>query len=200
MEKKMDIILSTRNPTKASQIQALFEGTAVRVLTLDDTGITGEAVEDGTTLAANSYKKALFANEQTGGWAMADDTGLFINALNGEPGVYAARWAGEGAATADITAYCLKRLEGQKDRSATFKTVVAVVSPQGVAEYFVGEVEGDILESPREPAQPKMPYSPLFVPKGYDRAWCEMTVEEENEISHRGIAFRKARDFLLSRR
>jgi XTP/dITP diphosphohydrolase len=199
MEKNMDIVLSTRNPTKASQIKALFEGTAIRVLTLDDAGIGGEAVENGETLEENSFKKARFVQDHAPGmWSMADDTGLFIKALKGEPGVYAARWAGEGAATADITAYCLKRLEGVADRSATFKTVVAVVAPDLSERFFVGEVGGRILDLARGPAQPKMPYSPLFVPNGYDKCWSEMTVEEENRISHRGIAFTKAKEALLA--
>jgi XTP/dITP diphosphohydrolase len=194
----MKIILSTRNPSKAEQIQALFKGAPVTVLTLAEAGIEGEGIEDGATLQENAFKKALFAWEQLSEktWTMADDTGLFIDALDGQPGVKAARWAGESATTDEITQYTLKRLEGVTDRSATFETVVVVIAPSGDQYFFSGAVRGKLAEAPRTKPQPKMPYSPLFVPEGYTKAWAEMTVEEENAVSHRGIAFRKVRAFL----
>jgi len=193
----MTIILSTRNPTKAVQIQAIFADSPISILTLADAHIEGEGIEDGTTLEANAFKKALFAQEKSGLWGMADDTGLFINALQGKPGVYAARWAGETATTDEITLYTLKQLEGVTDRSAIFETVVAVVSPEGKEYFFSGKVHGKLLKAPRTKPQPHMPYSPLFVPDGSDKVWAEMTVEVENSLSHRGIAFRQARDFLI---
>ncbi len=196
----MKIILSTRNPSKLEQIQGLFLGSPIKVLSLDDVRITGEAVEDGITLAENAFKKAHFAYVQSGSkeWAMADDTGLHIGALNGAPGVRAARWAGETATTDEITQFTLKQLEGKLDRSAVFETVVAVIAPNGEHHFFNGEVHGTLLEAPRVRPQPKMPYSPIFVPDGENRVWAEMTVEQENSISHRGKAFRKARAFLES--
>jgi XTP/dITP diphosphohydrolase len=127
---------------------------------------------------------------------MADDTGLFIDALNGAPGIKAARWAGEAATTEEITRHTLKALENASNRSATFETVVAMVSPDGKHNFFSGKVRGIILEAPRVPAQPKMPYSPIFVPDGENLVWAEMSVEYENSISHRGKAFRQAREFL----
>lgn len=192
----MVIILSTRNPSKTEQIKAIFNGAPVRVLTLTEAHIDGEAVEDGHTLEENALKKALFAH-RFGKWSMADDTGLFIAALGGKPGIHAARWAGD-VSTDEITAHTLKALAGVKDRRATFKTVVALVSPSGIPSCFVGEVEGQLLEAPRVRPQPKMPYSPLFVPDGSDKVWAEMTTEEENAISHRGKAFHQARDWILS--
>jgi XTP/dITP diphosphohydrolase len=195
MEKSMNIILSTRNPSKAEQIKAVFAGVPISVLTLSDAGIEGEAVEDGSTLEENAIKKALFAH-RLGEWSMADDTGLFIDALDGKPGIHAARWAGD-ASTDEITAYTLKQLEGVEDRSATFKTVVALVSPGGEQRFFVGEVRGELLDAPRVKPQPKMPYSPLFIPEGSDKVWAEMTTEEENAISHRGKAFHLTGEYLL---
>lgn len=192
----MNIVLSTRNPSKAEQIKAVFVGVPISVLSLTDVGIEGEAVEDGATLEENAMKKALFAH-RPGEWSMADDTGLFIDALDGKPGVYAARWAGETASTDEITQHTLRQLEGVQDRSASFKTVVALVSPEGELKFFTGEVRGKLLEAPRVPPQPKMPYSPLFVPEGSDKVWAEMTTEEENTISHRGKAFRLTREHLL---
>lgn len=192
----MNIIFSTRNPSKANQIDVLFRGSGMRVRTLEEAGIEGEAVEDGTTLEENASKKACYAHERADGlWAMADDTGIFITALNGEPGIHAARWAGD-VPTDEITRYCLKRMEGATDRSAVFRTVVVLVSPKGEAHTFTGEVHGTMLTEPRVPPQPKMPYSPLFVPDGETLCWAEMDTEYENAISHRGIAFRQVREFL----
>lgn len=192
----MKIILSTRNPSKAEQIRAVFHGAPISVLSLDDAGIEGEGIEDGTTLAENALKKALFAHQHSGSWAMADDTGLFIDALGGEPGIKAARWAGETATTNEITTHTLRVLEGATERGARFETVVAIVTPDGAQHFFSGEVRGTLLDTPRVRPQPKMPYSPLFIPEGSNLVWAEMTVEAENEISHRGKAFRQARAFL----
>ncbi len=163
---------------------------------MSEAGVEGEGIEDGSTLGANALKKALFVHQTKKTWVMADDTGFFINALLGEPGIKAARWAGEDATTEEITAHTLKQLEGLADRSAIFETVVALVDPEGGQYFFNGTVTGRLLEAPRTKPQPKMPYSPIFVPDGAERVWAEMTVEEENAISHRGKAFRATREFL----
>ncbi len=130
---------------------------------------------------------------------MADDTGLFISALNGEPGIHAARWAGDTASTEEITRYCLKRLDGIVDRQATMETVVALISPEGEEYFFTGKIDGCLLDAQRTEPQPKMPYSGLFMPLGTDKVWAEMTIEEENAISHRGQAFRQVVAFLEDR-
>jgi len=194
----MDIILSTTNPSKAEQIKAMFKNPAISVQTIAEAGIEGEAVEDGETLQENALKKARFAHEHNAGksWTMADDTGIFINALNGEPGIKSARWAGENKKTEEITAYCLEKMKNQNDRSAYFETVVALINPEGKEYFFTGKVNGRLREKPSEKIQPKMPYSPLFMPDGSDKTWSEMTIEEENAVSHRGKAFRQVVEFL----
>mgnify|MGYP001602947303 CR=1 FL=1 len=197
----MKIILSTTNPSKVEQIRAMFKNPRVEIFTLQEAGILGEAIEDGETLEENALKKARFAhnhlkNEDKTSWTMADDTGIFIDTLNGEPGVKSARWAGENVAREEITEYCLKRMENVKDRSATFKTVAVLVSPEGKEYVFYGEVKGSMLNYAKVKAQPKMPYSPLFMPEGTNKVLAEMTVEEENKISHRGRAFKEVVDFL----
>jgi XTP/dITP diphosphohydrolase len=194
----MHIILATRNPSKADQIIAIFAGLPVTIQTLAEAGIEGEAVEDGVTLQENALKKARYAH-RLGLWSMADDTGLFIKALNGRPGIHAARWAGETATTDEITQYTLNQLAGAVDRTATFKTVAALVTPAGEAVLFSGEVQGKLLDVPRTRPQPKMPYSPLFIPDGSDRVWAEMTTEEENAISHRGKVFRQVYQYLFEK-
>ena len=193
----MNIILSTRNPSKVDQIKPLFNNLTITVLTLDEVGIEGDTVEDGLTLEENATKKVMFVQERLKepAWVMADDTGLFIPALGGAPGIHAARWAGD-VSTEEITQYTLDQLEGKTDRSARFETVAVVGSPEGKLFSFSGEVWGTLAESPKVKSQPKMPYSPLFSPNGMNKVWAEMTVEEENAVSHRGKAFRQVVAFL----
>src|SRR4051812_25378542 len=168
---KTQVILSTRNETKAEQIKAIFAGSPVRILTLDEAGISGEAIENGKTLEENAYKKALYAHgmSKIASWTMADDTGFFIDALNGEPGIKAARWAGD-VSTEEIMLKLLDRLAGTKNRRAYFETAVVLVIPDGSSTFtFSGRVHGTILEAPRCPLQPKMPYSAIFVPDGTNK-------------------------------
>jgi len=196
----MNIVLSTNNPSKAEQIKAVFDGSTISVLTLAEAGIQGRGIEDGDTLEHNAMKKALFAHEQRPDlWSMADDTGIFIDALNGKPGVHTAdwpSWRGKNKEITEITQWILEQLKNVKDRSATFKTVVAIVSPKGKQYFFEGEVHGHILETPRPKTQPNMPYASIFIPDESTKVWAEMTLPEENAISHRGKAFKKAREFL----
>lgn len=193
----MKVVLSTRNPSKAKQIKAMFADLPISILTLAEAGIDGEGIEDGATLQENAFKKAMFVHQlDSSVWVMSDDTGIFINALGGAPGVNSARWAGENLATEQITQYTLKQLEGASDRSATFKTVIAIISPEGNQYFFDGEVGGKILKAPRTKPHPKMPYSSIFVPEGCEKVWAQMSVDEENEISHRSKAFMQAKKFL----
>lgn len=192
----MDIILSTRNPSKAKQIRAIFESLPLKVLTLDEAGIAGQGFEDGETLEHNGLKKALYAWEHSGHkWCMSDDTGLFIEALGGFPGVHAADWLGE-ATTEEIMCGILKKMEGIENRAAIFRTVATLVAPDGTVRTFEGEVHGRLLAEPGAQAQKNMPYSPLFVVDGKDVPWAQMSVEEENAVSHRGKAFRLVREYL----
>jgi len=195
----MDLILATRNARKVEEIAGVFVNSNVRLLTLADAGIRGEAIEDSNTLEQNAFNKSWFAYEQSGRdkWVAADDTGLFITALNGEPGVRSARWAGEGASTEEAMRYCLARMNGIVYREAVFRTVVFAISPSGrIQDTFIGEIRGHLLCTPRVAPRPKMPYSALFVPEGHDRALAEMTIAEENAISHRGMAFLRLMAFL----
>lgn len=193
-----NIILSTRNKVKAAQIKTLLGDVPVSILTLEEAGVEGEGIEDGATIEENATKKALYAWEQTKGWCMADDSGIFIDALGGAPGVISARWAGEGRSTEEIMQYTLKKLEGvsPERRTATFRCCAVVVSPAKEIMTFIGESPGSILLEPRVPPQSQMPYSSIFLPDGSDRTAAEMTHEESNTISHRGKAFRQVCNFL----
>ena len=199
----MDIIqaaLATNNPTKLDQILPILDPKRFILFTAKEMGVEGKAVEDGKTLLENGIKKVRYVYDRLTEkiWVIADDTGLFIDALGGLPGVDTAVWAGEDVSEEVTMNYCLKQMEGIKNRRATFRTVAVLMSPLGDIYSFEGEARGVILEVPRSKPQPKMPYSPIFVPDDGDgRSWAEMGVEEENSISHRGKAFRQARDFLV---
>src|SRR3989338_2967787 len=193
----MQIIVSTRNRSKAQQIKNIFERLPISLFTLDDVGIEGSAVEDGATLAENALKKARYAWERSKQWSVADDTGIFIDALDGAPGVHSARWAGN-ISTEEIMRFTLEQLRDVPEgkRGAMFRTVAALVSPEGVEHIFEGVVSGIILQEPRTKCLPDMPYSAIFVPDGRKTTWAEMTHEERNQKTHRGEAFRKVCEFL----
>lgn len=194
----MHIILSTRNSKKAYQIRTLFAGLPFAILTLDEAGISGKAEESGATLEKNALEKATYAWERTHMWSMADDSGIFIDALGGKPGVRSARWVEKDVTTKGIMLHTLEMLKGvpMKRRGATFKTVAALIAPSGEKKVFKGELRGVILLEPKVPCQPEMPYSAIFMPNGYTQVLAEMPGGEMNEVSHRGQAFRKVRDFL----
>ncbi len=187
-----EIILATRNPSKAKQIKGIFGDSSIAVIALSETDIEGEAYEpEGSTFRYNAFLKAQYVHDRLPKhWVMADDSGICIGELGGAPGVDSAYWAGRDATQAEITAYTLERMEPFDDRSATFVTFVAVISPDGEEFEFIGTVEGILLREERGTAQPGMPYSAIFVPEGQEKTWAQMTTEEENAISHRGKAFR----------
>ncbi len=196
----MDIVFASRNPTKLEQFRSFFRSKDFQIHTMDDVKIIGEAVENGKNLAENAMLKARYVYKKLKPkgkyWILADDTGFYINALNGKPGIKAQRWAGENKTTAEITQHTLNELRGHTDRTATFATTLVLISPQGKEMIFTGEVDGVILHAPRVEAQPNMPYSPIFIPNGSKKVWAQMTPDEENRLSHRGRAFAKARQLL----
>lgn len=154
-----------------------------------------DTVEDGETLEANATKKAREVSDHTGGLALADDTGLFVDALDGLPGVRTARYAGEQADDADNLAKLLAELDGADDRRARFRTVIAVADADGSVHLATGTVEGDIAVAPAGDAG--FGYDPVFVPReGDGRTFAQMTSAEKGMISHRGRALRALLDHL----
>jgi len=196
----MRIIFSTHNQGKVKEMQAILNGLGIEILSADEVGLHDDVEEDGSTLEENALKKARFVTEKTGDWAMADDTGLFINALNGQPGIYSARWAGVGATGPELVAYTLAKLkEMLKDqRGAYFESVVALVASDLRHWFFKGRALGHITQEPRGTPRPKLPYDQIFLPDGYDKTFAELSDAEKNQISHRGLAFQVLRDFLQS--
>ncbi|MDD7363866.1 MAG: RdgB/HAM1 family non-canonical purine NTP pyrophosphatase [Peptoniphilus sp.] len=189
----MRIIVSTDNVNKLREIRELL-GDDVELLTKSDAGYGDvHPIEDGETLEENALIKVESIEGDEGDVVIGDDTGLFVNALDGRPGVHSARYAGEEHDDAANRALLLKEMEDTIDRSAYFKTVIAV--KRGDAVYTVeGVCPGQILMG--EKGENGFGYDPLFVPEGYDETFAEMTEEEKNKISHRGRALRAFIDSL----
>lgn len=195
------IILSTQNPGKAKQIEALLNDIQFEIVSLGSLGITEEVIEDGATLEDNARKKALFGLQQTGICTIAEDTGLFIDALDGRPGIYAARWVRHNATTEEIVAHTLKALAGvpMENRTATFKTVAVAAFVDGTTVACEGAVSGVILEQPRATPLAGMHYSTIFQPNGQEKVWAQMSTDEINTVSHRSQAFLHLHDVLVKK-
>ncbi len=164
-----------------------------------DISEASEVDETGETLEENSLLKARALGKKTPWPVLADDTGLFVERLNGAPGVRSARYAGLDCDDRKNVAKLLEELRGARgdERKAFFRTGVTILFPGEPPVYLMGEVAGRIVEEPKGKAG--FGYDPVFEPEGFTRTFAEMTAEEKNEISHRGRAFAKVREFLSAR-
>lgn len=187
-----EIIFATNNAHKLSEVQAVL-GDRFRLVTLAECGIAEEIPEDAPTLEGNALRKARYVHERTGADCFADDTGLEVDALEGAPGVHSARYATDGHDFAANNRLLLRNLAGAADRSAHFRTVIALIL-DGREYLFEGRVNGRIAES--EAGCGGFGYDPLFVPEGFDKTFAEMGADEKNAISHRGRAVRRLVEFL----
>lgn len=194
----MELVIASANPGKILQIKNIFEGLPLILRSLSDEGLESAGPEDGISLEENSLSKAQYVLQKTRKWVMSDDTGLFIDALHGAPGIFAARWAGEGKSTYEITEHTLDKLRDVpfSARTATFRTVATLIASDGTYYQFAGETKGRLLQTRQCEAKQGMPYSPLFMPEGESRVLGQLTTEEENALSHRGKAFRQVRTYL----
>ncbi|MEK7518973.1 MAG: RdgB/HAM1 family non-canonical purine NTP pyrophosphatase [Patescibacteria group bacterium] len=194
----MQLIFATHNPGKVVEMKQILHGLPFEVMSADDAGVHEDVVEDGVTFEENALKKARFVSQRTGQWAVADDSGISIDALDGAPGVFSARWAGDDATGEQLVAYTLKELDGipEHRRSAWFESSAALVSPDGQEWVFTGKVEGMIPMAPRGTPRERLPYDVIFIPEGHTKTFAEMTDDEKNSLSHRGEAFRQLKDFL----
>lgn len=180
------VVLATRNKGKIQEFRELFKDFPVEIRGLSDFGPIPEAVEDGATFDENAYKKAHFTAKVLGLPAIADDSGLEVEALGGAPGVRSARYAGEKATDAENTAKLLKEMEGVSDRRAAFACVISIAVPGGPALTYEGRCEGEILSEPR--GSDGFGYDPVFYYPELGRSFAELTMEEKNRVSHRGRA------------
>ena len=188
----MKLVIATRNAHKLEEIHDIFDFQNLEVLSAFDFPDVPDVVEDGETLEENAKKKAVEIALATGCWALADDSGLEVDALNGAPGVYSARYAGEHCSYADNNMKLLEELAGKAGRSARFRTVIALSDPGGSVQTVSGECTGSIIEEQR--GTNGFGYDPLFVPDGYSQTFAELPVEVKNRISHRANALNKAQD------
>ena len=188
----MKILFATNNAHKLQEVQQIL-GADYLLVTPHQCGVDEEVPEEQETLEGNALQKARYLFERTGLDCFADDTGLEVAALNGAPGVHSARYATSGHDFAANMRLLLHNLEGVEDRSARFRTVVALIL--GGQEYlFEGEVRGTIMQEPA--GEGGFGYDPVFRPEGYDLSFAEMAPEEKNRISHRGRAVAKLAAFL----
>jgi XTP/dITP diphosphohydrolase len=189
------IIFATNNAHKLSEVQAVL-GDAFELITLRECGITEDIPETAPTLEGNALQKARYVYEKTGADCFADDTGLEVDALGGAPGVHSARYATDGHDFAANNRLLLKNLEGVENRSAHFRTVIALIL-DGEEYLFEGRVEGVIATE--ESGCGGFGYDPLFVPSGEIITFAEMSAQAKNAISHRGRAVAELVKFLKQR-
>ena len=196
----MDIVLATRNKKKIEEIRRITAGLPITVLSLDDFPEYPETVEDSDTFEGNAFKKAIEAARHVGRPALADDSGLEVDALGGKPGVFSARYAPDATSGNDPKNYekllADLGLVPEGGRSGRFVCCIALAFPDGQVKTFFGYAEGRISLKPR--GARGFGYDPVFLPQGYDKTFAEMTAEEKDRLSHRGKAIEKLAEFLIA--
>jgi XTP/dITP diphosphohydrolase len=191
-----ELVLATRNPHKGEELSALLGGLEIKIHTLAEFSDAPEVREDGETCQVNAIKKATAVARHTGLPAVADDTGLMVDALGGRPGVFAARYAGESATYEDNWRKLLREMTGVPwaERGARFVTVAAIATPAGKVEVAEGILEGVIAEAPAGTGG--FGYDPVFFIPELGKTLAQLTPEEKNQISHRAQALAKIRELL----
>ena len=188
---KKEILIATHNAHKKEEIQQIL-GNQFTVTSLTDYAIHDEIVEDGTTFHANALIKAQYCFDTTGKPSLGDDSGLVVEALEGRPGIYSARYAGNHDFAKNM-AKVLEELEGQENRKAYFVTVMCLVDETG-ANYFEGRVYGNLTKEVR--GEKGFGYDPIFIPDHYEITFAEMKAEDKNKISHRKKAIELFLEFM----
>jgi XTP/dITP diphosphohydrolase len=190
------LVVATHNRDKFVELKRELESLPLELLAAFEFAGIPEVIEDGKSLEENSLKKAMEISAFTGLPTLADDTGLFVESLNGQPGIYAARFAGENCTYQDNVRKLLEVMKSvtAPKRQAAFRTIITLYFPQQPTQVFEGRVEGFITHE----ARGKRPfgYDPVFQPEDSEKVFAEMTLEEKNAVSHRGRAVQKAKVFL----
>ena len=188
---KTILVLATRNAGKVREFQMMLADYPVEIRGLGDFGPIPEVVEDGATFDDNAYKKAWHTAKILGLPAIADDSGLEVEALGGAPGVYSARYAGQGASDADNIAKLLGEMTGKTNRKAAFACVISIAVPSGAALTYEGRCEGEITETVR--GKGGFGYDPVFFYPPLAKTFAEIPLQEKNRVSHRGRALAEVR-------
>jgi XTP/dITP diphosphohydrolase len=183
---RFTLVLATRNQGKTREIRRLLQDRPIALLSLEDFGPTPEPREDADTFEENAYGKAHFYARILGLPALADDSGLEVEALGGEPGVRSSRWAGEDATDKERCARLLDRMKGQSQRRAAFVCALVLAVPSGPALTWLGRCEGELAAEPR--GTNGFGYDPIFFYPPLGRTFAELAAEEKNRVSHRGRA------------
>jgi XTP/dITP diphosphohydrolase len=192
----MKLCFASHNKNKLIEIGQMLPS-GWELVGLDDIGITEEIPETGLTLKENSALKANYVYQQKHIGVFADDTGLEVDALNGEPGVYSARYAGSQRSAEDNMNLLLEKLDGKKNRNACFKTIITYIDQEGTSHQFEGRVDGRMTTDKK--GSEGFGYDPIFQPDGFDKTFAEMNSSEKNAISHRARAFEKFLNYLAAR-
>ena len=190
----MQLIFATHNKHKLKEVRSLIPN-SIDLLSLDDINLLEEIEETATTIEGNALLKAQTIYKQTGINCFADDSGLLVDILNGEPGVYSARYAGEHKNDSDNLEKLLKELSGKENRNAHFKTAMALVI-DGKEYLFEGTIHGTITT--QRSGVNGFGYDPIFLPNGYNETFAEMSSDIKNVISHRANAMKKLVEFINS--
>jgi len=185
------LVIATRNKGKTLEIKALLKGFPVEIKNLDDFGPIPHLEEDGDTFDENAYKKASFAARILGLPALADDSGLTVEVLDGAPGIHSARYAGENATDEQRYLQLLDEMEGKSNRKAAFECVISIAVPTGPALTYEARCEGLITTEPA--GSNGFGYDPVFFYPPYNKTFAQITIEEKNSISHRGKALAELR-------
>lgn len=188
----MKIVFATNNLNKLKEIQNILQDD-IQLVSLDELGCTDDIPEEQNTLEGNASQKAWYIYNKFGLNCFADDTGLEVAALNNEPGVYSARYAGEQKSAEDNMNKLLDELNGVENRTACFRTVISLII-DGKESLFEGRIDGEILH--KRQGNEGFGYDPIFKPKGYNTSFAEMAIKDKNMISHRGKATMKLIKFL----
>ena len=188
----MELIIASQNQNKLVEFKKIL-GDKINLFSLSDIGLNQEIPENEKTIKKNAMFKAKFVNTQTGKNVFADDTGLEIDSLNGEPGVYSARYSGVERNSDKNIELVLTKLKNKSNRNSRFKTIISLIL-DGKSVNFEGVVEGKITEEKR--GSNGFGYDPIFQPNGYSSTFGEMSLNEKNKISHRSIAINKMVQYL----
>ena len=184
----LTIVLATRNEGKIKELQELLNGFDINIKSLKDFGPIPEVEEDGDTFEDNAYIKAHFTAKVLGLPAIADDSGLVVEALDGAPGVFSARYSGENATDEENIKKLLEEMENKDNRKAHFETAIIIAVPRGPALTYIGKVEGEITEN--QAGDNGFGYDPVFYYPPMSKTFAQMTGEEKNSVSHRGKAMK----------
>lgn len=180
------LVVATRNKNKLREFREILQDLQIEIRSLDDFGPTPEAIEDGDSFDENAYKKAIHTAKVLGLPAIADDSGLVVDALNGAPGVYSARYAGENATDEENCSKLISALQGVENRKAHFQCVLSIAVPSGPALTYEGRCDGVIIDEER--GENGFGYDPIFYFEELGKTFAELTPEEKNKVSHRGKA------------